>query len=204
MFKLRLLIADGSKGLQTFVHQLFVNFGFDDALIRMADDPTSALAIARNLKPDFLLTDWFPKNDIQGIALYQQVLECNPACKFALLSTRTGPEETEAAQKAGALFLQHTPCSANELRGALGKALQRLAAANPGVNSHVKDVTVAAARHLATLTAAAQLPTFNPGDKVYFRGRPDTVKNVILRRGEMVVQLQNVEGMVPSVQLRRA
>jgi DNA-binding NarL/FixJ family response regulator len=204
MFKLRLLIADGSKGLQTFVHQLFVNFGFDESLIRMADNPEAALAIARTLKPDFLMTDWFPNETTNGIALHQQLLEINPACKFALLSANIGAEESEAAQNAGALFLQKTPCSAGDLRAVLGKALQQLATSNPGVNSHVKDVTVAAARHLATLTAAAQLPTYNAGDKVYYRGRPDTVKNVILRRGEMVVQLQSAEGMVPATQLSRA
>lgn len=201
MFTIRLLVADSSKGLQTYVRQLFENFGFDPELIKTADSPQAALSIAEELKPDFLLTDWFPKAPLSGIDLYQKILAHNPECQFALLSSETGPAQCEEAKKAGAIFLQAKPCSAADLRTALGKALQQISTENPKLNSHVGAMTSAAARHLSALTVAAKIPTFAPGDKVMYRGNVDTIKHVILRRGETVVQLRGVAGLVPATEV---
>lgn len=201
MFTIRILIADSSKGLQTYVRQLFENFGFDPKLIKTADSPQAALKIAEDLKPDFLLTDWSPKAPLSGIDLHQKILVHNPECQFALLSSETGPEHWEEAKKAGAIFLQTKPCSAADLRTALGKALQQISTENPKLNSHVGAMASAAARHLAALTVAAQIPTFTPGDQVMYRGNVDSVKHVILRRGETVVQLQGVAGLVPVTEV---
>jgi hypothetical protein len=42
MFQIRLLVVDSSKGLQSYVRQLFETFGFDPKLIKTANDPTAA------------------------------------------------------------------------------------------------------------------------------------------------------------------
>ena len=204
MFTLRLLVVESSKGLQAFVRQLFENFGFDPELIKTASSPQAALAVAHQLKPDFLLTDWFADGSMNGLDLYQKVLQFNPDCRFALLSADTGAEKTEAAKSAGALFLQHKPCSASDLRAALGSALQHMAKENPKVNKHVSEMTSAAARHLAALTQAAKTPHFTPGEKVFYRGKADSIRNVILSKGQMTVQLEGVAGLVPSGELTRA
>lgn len=204
MFTLRLLIVESSKGLQTFVRQLFETFDFDPALIKSADNPQAALAIAAHLKPDFLLSDWFPEEPLNGIGLYQQLLELNPDCRFALLSAEVGPEQIEEAKKAGAIFLQAKPCSAADLRSALGKALQQLSTETPKLNSHVSAMTAAAARHLSALTVAARLPNFTPGEKVMHKGRPDVIRHVILRKGEMFVQLDGNAGLVPATEVLKA
>lgn len=204
MFTLRLLIVESSKGLQTFVRQLFESFGFNPALIRTASHPTAALEIAASLKPDFLLTDWFADESLNGIGLHQKLLTFNPACRLGLLSTDTGPERSEEAKSAGALFLQVKPCSAADLRAALGSALQQLPHENPSVDSHVAAAAEVAARHLSTLTIAATLPNFIAGEKVVYRGQVDSVKHVILRRGEMVLQLQGNADPVPASQVRKA
>jgi CheY-like chemotaxis protein len=203
MFTLRLLIVERSKGLQTFVRQLFENFGFDPAVIKCADSPQAALEIAADLRPDFVLTDWFPKEELSGIGLHQKLVLLNPDCKFALLSADVGPEKTEAARNAGAIFLLAKPCSAVDLRTALGKALQQLSAEIPKLNSHVGEVAMAAARHLSALTMAAKLPNFTPGEKVVYQGRTDSVRHVILRQGTMAVQLEGVPGLVPATEVHK-
>jgi len=198
MFQIRLLVVDSSKALQSYVRQLFENFGFDPRLIKTTGDPATALEISRELKPDFLLTDLFPNGHLSGIELYQAIVGYSPGCKFALLSTDASAEKFELAARAGAIFLQVKPCSAVDLRTALGKALQQLSTESPRLNSHVADMTNAAARHLAALKIAARAPQFSPGDRVQHKGRTDSVLNVIFRNGEMVVQLNGVSGLVAA------
>lgn len=201
MFQVRLLIVDSSKGLQSYVRQLFETFGFDPRLIKTASRPDIALEISMDLRPDFLLTDWFPTEELTGIKLHQEIVAYSPDCKFAMLSTDVGSEKSELAKRAGAIFLQVKPCSAVDLRTALGKALQQLSAEIPRINGHVGEMTAAAARHLAALKLAERSNHFVPGDKVEYKGRADTVLNVIFRQGEMVVQLHGVAGMVPASQV---
>jgi DNA-binding NtrC family response regulator len=204
MFTLRLLVVEKSRGLQTYVRQLFESFGFNPKLIKTADCSQVALEVAPLLQPDFLLTEWFPRGNISGIELYQQLLPYNPECRFALLHGETGPEQVEQATAAGAIFLQVKPCPAADLRSALGKALQQLAAENPKLDSHVSAAASAAARHLSALTIAAKTPHFKAGDSVLYRGNADSVKNVIFRKGEMVVQLSSNSILVPAGQVSKA
>ena len=201
MFQVRILVVDSSKGLQSYVRQLFETFGFDPSLIKTASAPEAALEIARTLRPDFLLTDWFPNENWTGINLHQAIISYCPDCQFALLCTDVGQEKTEQAKRAGAIFLQIKPCTAADLRTALGKALQQLSAQSPRINSHVADMTAAASRHLAALKLAEKSSHFSPGDKVLYKGRPDTVLNVIFRNGDMVVQLHSRPGLVPATEV---
>lgn len=203
MFKIRLLIVDSSKGLQSYVRQLFETFGFDASLIKTASDPAAALEIAIKLRPDFLLTDWFPNENLTGIQLHGAIVAYSPECRFALLSTEAGPEKSDLAKQHGAIFLQVKPCTAADLRAALGKALQQLSAEVPRINSHVGAMTAAAARHLAALKLAEKSYHFVPGDKVQYKGRTDTVLNVIFRQGDMVLQLHGVTGMVPASSVQK-
>ncbi len=199
MLEIRILVVEKSRGLQRFLRQLLEDFSFNPELIKTSDTPESAIQIAKLLKPDFLLTDWFAQQPMDGIALFQQVQSFNPHCQFALLSSEVDPERVELAHHAGALFLQATPCSAADIKRALGQALKLLASKNPNVDGHVQANTLAAARHLAALKTAAHLPTFVPGEKIVYKGRHDSVKHVILRRGEMVVQLQSDDSLVPAL-----
>ena len=199
MLEIRFLVVEKSRGLQRFLRQLLEDFSFNPERIKTTDTPESAIQIAKTLKPDFLLTDWFTQAPMDGIALFHQVQSFNPHCQFALLSSDVGPERAELANTAGALFLQATPCSAAELKLALGQALKSLASKNPNADAHVQANTIAAARHLAALKAAAHLPTFAPGEKILYKGRHDCVKHVILRRGEMVVRLNSDDSLVPAM-----
>jgi CheY-like chemotaxis protein len=204
MLNLRFLIVDRSKALQAFLIQLFENFSFETRLIKACDTPAAALAQARELKPDFLLTDWFAGDALDGLALYREILQFAPACQFALLSSNVTAEKKEQAAAAGAIFLLHKPCTAVQLRTALGLALKEIARRNPRVDDHVEVDAIAAARHLEALKFAASQPVFKAGDRVIFRGQPDTVKNVILRRGAATLQLSQGNLLVSPEQVKRA
>jgi DNA-binding NtrC family response regulator len=203
MLVMRVLIVDGSKGLQSFMRQLFEDFSFDMQYIKTADDPHTALKIAQTLKPQFLLTDWFAQESITGIALHQQMVLINPKCQFALLSAEVGAEQTKAARDAGALFLLTTPCTAEQMRMELGNALRSLVKKVPSVDAHVHANTSTAQRHLATLKMAATLPVFRTSDRVTYKGRADSITEVIFRQGEMMVRLAGVPGLISAKEVQK-
>ena len=178
------MVADGSPALQTFARQLFQSYGYPAGDIKTVSTPHAALEAAAELVPDFLLTDAFPKESIDGISLHKQLSSLNPACRFGLLSADTSPQYAERAQKAGAQFLLPKPCTAEQLREALATAMGK-------------------APKAPTLRAPAPPPPpqFKPNDRVVYQGRVETVKYIIVRRGELVVQLNDVMGMVQASKL---
>lgn len=205
MSAIRFLIVDGSPSLHTFMQQLLTGYGFDAANIKCVSDPVAALEVAKELQPDFLLTDWFPKESLQGIELFQRIAQINPECRFAILSTDASNNNRQLAQDAGAVFLQKKPCTAQELRLALANAMELLAVENPKMSAHVSARRNA---HASTVAAAApisiNLPKFEVGEQVVFRGRRESVKYVILRRGELVVQLNGHSGLIPASEVHKA
>jgi two-component system chemotaxis response regulator CheY len=204
MLQIRILVADPSKGLLRYMGQVFDSFSFDGRYIKQAQTPEDALKLARSLKPDLLITDWFDNEPLTGLALYSAARGLNPLCQLGLLRTGVEPQHTAAAEEAGALFLLQKPCTSAQLLAALGQALKDLSHKNPTVNTPAKDDAAIAAQHLSALKRAAQMAPLKPGDQVLHQGRRDTVRNAILRRGEMVVQLEGFAELVPVEELQRA
>lgn len=201
MSVIRFLIADPSPSLHTFMRQLLTSYGFEASGIDCASTPQDALRAAQQNPPDFVLTDWFQKENLQGIALFQQIQTLQPRCRFAMLSTDDSAGARELAQDAGAVFLLKKPCTAQELRGALGNAMELLSVEEPRMAAHVR------ARHpqeSAAAQLAAKVPKFEAGERVMYRGRPASIKYVILRRGELVVQLQGSSGLIPATQIQKS
>ncbi len=190
------LISDPSPALQKFVQQLLTGYGFDAAAIKTTDGPHAAVEIAQSLKPDFLLTDWFAKESLSGIALHQAVLKANPACRFALLSPTDSPSHRQEAAEAGALFFLTKPFTADAMRAALAKSLEQLADQHPAIAQHLPSATQPQPR--AVQVQLPRLPQFKPGDRVLYANRTESVKHVILRRGELVVQLEGIPGLVEA------
>lgn len=182
------LICDPSPALQTFSLQLLTAYGFDAASIKTTGTPQAAAEIAVSLRPDFLLTDWFAKESMSGIALHRAILACSPGCRLALLSQTHSPDQVDEAKDAGALFLLAKPFTADALRGEMAKALEVLAHAQ---------------RRTAPQIQIPSLPQYKPGDRVVYQNRTESVKNVILRRGELVVQLDGVPGVVEASKIAR-
>ncbi len=191
------LISDPSPALQKFIQQLLTGYGFDAAAIKTTGDPHAAAEVAPSLRPDFLLTDWFAKESLPGIALHQSVLKTNPDCRLALMAATDSPSlRQEEAAQAGALFFLAKPFSADAMRAALAQALEQLAVAHPVIARHVHSATQPQAR--AMPVQLPRLPQFKPGDRVLFGNRTESVKHVILRRGELVVQLDGIPGLIEA------
>lgn len=179
------LICDPSPALQTFLQQLLAGYGFDAAAIKTAGNPQAAAENVRSLKPDFLITDWFGKEVLSGIDLFRLVTQSSPQASFALLAQGVSASQEKEAREAGALFLLSKPFSADAARAELGRALEQRAAAQP---------------RAATLQLPS-LPKYKPGDRVSYRDRVEVIQHVILRRGEMVVQLQGMPGLIESTKV---
>lgn len=204
---LRFLVADPSRALQTFMQKTLAEHGFEPQGIRCIDSPHAALPAAQELKPDFLLTDWFADSELTGIELHKKICAINANCRFALLSNPLSTERARAAEGAGALFVLGKPCSAQELRGALGKAIATLAPNHsnlPGYARLAPGTDVKEKIALANRVVAKELPKLSVGQQVMYRGRRDKVKYVILRRGEMVVQLHNHPDLIHASEVQAA
>ena len=194
------LISDPSPALQTFTQQLLSGYGFDAAAIKTTSTPHAAAEIAASLNPDFLITDWFAKESLTGIALHQAIQKTQPNCRFALLSPVDDPTYILEAEQAGSLFLLAKPFTAEAMRCALRAALEQLAPLHPGIAQKLNAVRNQP-KPRPVAVQLANLPQYKPGDRVVYANRTEVVKNVILRRGELVLQLDGIPGMVEATKI---
>lgn len=195
------LVSDPSPALQLFTHKLLSGYGFDSAGIKTTSDPRAALEIAASQKPDFLITDWFAKESLSGIALHKALLKDNPNCQFALMVQDCNPTRQQEADEAGALFLLAKPFTADAMRGAVRTALEQLAPLHPGIASKLSPLS--SPKPSRPVYVAPPLPQFKPGDRVVYANRTESVKHVILRRGELVLQLDGISGMIEATKVQR-
>ena len=195
------LIADPSPAVQTFIRKQLESYGFDAASIKTVSNPRAALEVAADMKPDFLLTDAFDKEAMSGLGLHKAVQKHNPECSFALMGASDDPFEQIEANEAGAYFLLAKPFTADEFRTVLAKALSQLAQKHPQIAQQVMAQTKSAVP--APKIVLPDLPQFKPGDQVTYKNQRESVKHVILRRGELVVQLHGVPGLVEANKLQR-
>nr|WP_295768530.1 response regulator [Rhodoferax sp.] len=197
------LISDPSPALQTFAQQLLAGYGFDAAAIKTTGNPHAAAEIATSLKPDFLISDWFAKESLTGIALHHTIQKTSPGCHFALLSQASGPTHQQEADEAGALFLLAKPFTADAMRAAVRTALEQLAPLHPGIAHKLSHSASGQKPARPVYVAPPDLPQYKPGDRVIYANRTESVKHVILRRGELVVQLDGIPGMVEASKIKR-
>ena len=206
---LHFLIVDPLAGVQTFARQLLESYGFPADSIRCCSRPDEALALLPGFRPQFLISDWFPKETLSGIALYQQVCQQVPDCRLALLSFETGPEQQAQAQAAGARFLLKKPFTAQELKRTLREALEKLAKERPDLHQRLQQVMTSPqvmqrVSPPIAMPAMPKVPPLKPGDRVKLGSSTEVVDTVVIRQGELVVQLKNKSGLIPADKLQRA
>ena len=192
----RFLVADASPSVQKFFQQLIVGYGFEIDSIQTASTPQAARTLATEHAPHLLLSDCYSDAEFSAFDLHREALRHNPDCRLALMSAHTNATLTQRAQRANALFHVAKPFTAAEIKQAMDNALDVLAQRHPAVAQ--KRHPAPAARPVLPV-----LPKFKPGDAVLYLGRYDTVKNVILRQGELVVSLLGTPGMVPATKLTK-
>jgi two-component system chemotaxis response regulator CheY len=195
------LIVDPSPAVQTFIRTMLESYGFDAASIKTASNPQAAIELAADIKPDFLLTDWFGKDAINGIDLHEAVINHNPSCTFALMAAAPSPQQEVDADMAGAFFLLPKPFTADQFRGVLAKAMVELSKKHPQIAQKIATHTAGAVK--VPKMAMPDIPQFKPGDQVTYKDRRESVKHVILRRGELVVQLNGIPGLVEATRIKR-
>lgn len=205
---LNFLVVDPLAGVQSFARQLLESYGFAAANIRCCSKPEDALALLAEFRPQFLITDWFPKETVNGIALHQQICQQVPDCRLSLLSFEAGPEQQAQAQAAGARFLLKKPFTGPELKTTLRQALEKLAQERPDLHQRLQQImgTPQAAQRvvLPPMPVMPATPPLKPGDKVRVGNATEVVDTVVIRQGELVVQLKNKAGLVPADKLQRA
>lgn len=195
------LIVDPSPAVLTFIRKFLEGYGLDAASVRTASCPTAAIEEKGGTQVDFLLTDWFAKEATTGIALHEAIVVNSPGCRLALLSQAMSPAHELEAQRAGALFLLGKPFTADELRTKLIEALDKLGKSQLKTPSGPVAQRPSQERPMAIRVPA--LPHFKPGDQVSYLNRRETVQHVILRRGELVVQLLGHSGLIEAAKIRR-
>lgn len=199
MAAITFLIADPTAGVQHFMQKMLENNGFAPTGIKTASTSQEALEIAETLKPDFLLTDWFGNESVTGIDLFHSIKKTNPYCHFALLSSDVTPAQEQEARDAGALFLLAKPFTVDEIRSELRRAMDQAVKTHPRLAAHVQTQ---AATQKTTTMQPPNMQQYKPGDQVIYLNRVETIKHVILRRGELVVQLQGTPGFVEATKIK--
>lgn len=204
---LQFLVVDPLAGVQSFARQLLEGHGFAPASIHTAADPDSALVLGQQFKPDFLITDTFPKLALDAFALHERIRQLNPDCRLALLSFEIDPELEARANRVGARFLLRKPFTAQDLRDTLNKSLDSMARESPELHARLMKVMKAPSSPKAPpprpIVLPPMQPALKPGDRVSHEGRTGTVECVVIRHGELVVQLKNQAGLVPASKLNK-
>lgn len=201
MSAVRFLVADSSPALQTFARNLIVGYGFEAAWVRIAPSPEAALAAAREEPPHFVLTDCFSKEDLQGLALVQDIKTQNPELRWALMSAHLHTELSDTARRQGAMFQLEKPFGVYDIKTAMGKALEQWGRDNHEVGRRMPGYR--RPRIASNVPLVPDTPAFKAGDMVDYQGNRETVRYVIFRRGELVVQLDKTSGMIPATKLRK-
>ncbi len=203
---LRFLVVDGLAGVQTFARQLLEGFGLPADSIRCAGDPESGLSIGLDFKPDFLITDWFPKAAMTGIALHERLNEVKPGCRLALLSFEVTSQHEADAIEAGSNFLLRKPFTAAELKSTMLQALEALAKERPELHARLSAAMKAGqptGGRVAPKIALPVIPSLKVGDKVKYLDKTETVKVVVVSHGELVVQLSGNQALIPAAKLTK-
>ena len=194
------LIADPSPAVQTFMRKQLESYNFDGVSIKAVATPQAAREAAAQIKPDFLLTDTFAKEGMSGVGLHRAVQKHNADCSFAMVGAAVTQADQDDAREAGAYFLLAKPFTVDVFRCALAQALAQLAQKHPQIAQQVMAQTRVSAP--APKIVLPPIPQYKPGDQVSYKNRRETVKHVILRRGELVVQLHGEAGLVEASQLQ--
>jgi DNA-binding NarL/FixJ family response regulator len=208
MSDVRFLVADGNPLVQKFFQQLIIGYGFEADSIQSASNAEDALALAGEYGPHMLLSDCFTDGKVSAFDLQREALTRNPDCRLALMSAQVNDTLTQKAQQANALFYLAKPFTAVEVKQAMAAALEQLAKQHPSIAQKMQRFSTAAASSQSATPQPQRpllpaLPKLKAGDAVLYLGRYDTVKNVILRRGELVVSLMGTQGMVPASKLTK-
>jgi len=201
----KFLVADPLGGVQSFARQLLQGYGFAPDTILCCATPEAALAQGLQFKPDLLITDWFGKADMSGIALYHRLRDVSPGLRVGLLSFEISPEHEAQAQAVNALHLLRKPFTAEQLKATLGLALDGLAKDSPALHQRLTATMLRSHPEMkrAAPPSLPVLPALKVGDRVSFKGETHTIQYVVHRHGETAIQVKGRPDLIPESKLQR-
>ena len=97
MSAVRFLVADSSPALHTFARKMIVGYGFEANWIHTAASAESALALANDIAPHFVLTDCFSREATTGLQLVETLRANGAYLPQTELSSRMTREEAVPA-----------------------------------------------------------------------------------------------------------
>jgi two-component system phosphate regulon sensor histidine kinase PhoR len=147
-----ILVADDSREIRNFLeHSVLVPAGYT---VRSAEDGMSALILAREIKPDLLITDQQMPN-LTGIELIQHLRRDLPHLPAILITAEGSESLVVEALRAGAVDYLIKPFEAEYLLAAVGRTLterkrwESLVEARTEAQANAEDL----ASHLRALEA---------------------------------------------------
>ena len=115
--KTRVLIVDDHAGFRSCASELLQAEGFD--VVGEAEDGTSALARAAELRPDWVLLD-IQLPDFDGFEVAERLLVVNPELAIVLVSSRDRSSYGPHIERSGARgFVSKSDLSAKTIEGLL-------------------------------------------------------------------------------------
>lgn len=112
---MKVVIADDSRVMRQIVIRTLRQAGYDWWEIEEAEDGAAALERIRDVKPDFVLSDWNMPN-MTGIDVLRSLRKEGNQTPFAFVTSESSDQMRDQAEKAGALFLISKPFTADVFR----------------------------------------------------------------------------------------
>ena len=116
----RILLVDDQADIRSLIR---MTLEFEDYEIHEASDGESALRIARQVRPDFVLTDVMMPGPLDGLEVCRRIKADPDLCNthVIIVSARGQARDREAGQQAGALTYLVKPFSPVQLINSLSQ-----------------------------------------------------------------------------------
>jgi CheY-like chemotaxis protein len=135
---MKVLIVDDSRAMQQIVKRGLEKLGYDDLEIVMASNGMDALTLAKDWKPNLILSDWHMP-EMTGLELMHELGKTMLDINIGFVTTESSPERIKEATDAGALFVLSKPFDVETLHNAVLPVLQRKGMKNP--NLEIEEVS---------------------------------------------------------------
>jgi CheY-like chemotaxis protein len=120
---MKILIVDDSRAMQTIVRRGIEQLGYQNLLLKQANNGLEALDVIRVWEPDFVISDWHMP-EMNGIDLLHAINREMLGIHIGFVTTESSEEHLEEARTAGAKFIVQKPFDTKTLHEALLPIIQ--------------------------------------------------------------------------------